>query len=254
MFKEFRLFPDPILFEQPNFRDIGGILSEDGRKIRSGVLYRSGDFHQLSGEDIHTMESLGIRMVIDFRSDREVKKHPTPAISTVLTREHIAIVDSARDDALTMLMTNDAVGLEQLLVRDYRRMINEHTEDFRRFFQLLADTDHLPLVYHCAAGKDRTGLATYLLLRALGVSEENARQDYLLSNEYLKTTADRIIREVREAGNPNSEILRPLMEVRAEYLDAALDELGKQHGHIDLFLDRVLRVDRQLLQDKYLIP
>ncbi len=242
-----------ILKNQPNFRDIGGIPTMDGEVVRAGLLYRSGDFSRLSEEDIRRIEEIGIRMIIDFRSDRELINYPTPPIASVRENKRIMIIDSARDTAERMLGENDAEGLETILIKDYRRMVRDHQDDFREFFRILASTDQLPLMYHCAAGKDRTGLATYLLLIALGVSREEARKDYMLSNTHLKPLADRVIREVMEAGNPNSEILRPLMEVRREYLDAALEEIEYHYHTVDLFLTEILDVNFIALKDKYLV-
>ncbi len=224
----------------------------EGKVVRTGLLFRSGDLSKLSEEDIRIIEEIGIRMTVDFRSDRELINYPTPRISTVEESKRITIIDSARDTAERMLSENDANGLETILVKDYRRMVRDHQDDFREFFQVLTSTDKLPLVYHCAAGKDRTGLATYLLLIALGVSEVDARKDYMLSNQFLKPVFEKIIRKVIEAGNPNGQIIRPLMEVRSEYLDAALEEIDNQFKTVDRFLTDVLQVDRIRLKDKYL--
>ncbi|MFC2102526.1 tyrosine-protein phosphatase [Bacteroidota bacterium] len=240
-----------ILKNQPNFREIGGIPTTDGRIVKPGLLYRSGDLSRLDEDDIRRIEEIGIRMVIDFRSDRELINYPTPQISTVEERKRITIVDSARDTAERMLKENDVAGLETILVKDYRRMVKDHQDDFREFFNILTTTDQLPLMYHCAAGKDRTGLASYLLLIALGVSHEEARKDYFLSNNYLKLVLEKIISKVREAGNPNAEIIRPLMEVRAEYLDAALEEIEVGFGGVNRFLYEVLNVNTARLKEKY---
>lgn len=244
--------PHSLLTKQPNFRDIGGIPASNGKVVKRGMLYRSGDLSRLTEEDIRRIEEIGIRMIIDFRSDRELLNYPTPPIATVREKKRIQIIDSARDTAERMLAENDASGLETILIKDYRRMANDHQDDFREFLRVLALTDQLPLMYHCAAGKDRTGLATYLLLIALGVSPEEARKDYMLSNFYLKPVADRVIHKVKEAGNPNSNILRPLMEVRDEYLDAALDEIENQFGTADCFLTEILKVNQIVLQTRYL--
>lgn len=242
----------PILIHQPNFRDIGGVLTTDGRRVKSGLLYRSGDLSRLSGEDLLRIGKIGIRMIIDFRADRELLLHPTPHLETVEEVKRFIIPDSARDRAEQMLKEGDSSGLEMILVQDYRRMVRDHLDEFRNFFSLLAVTNLLPLIYHCAAGKDRTGLATYLLLVALGVSEENALKDYLLSNTFLKPVAERYIREAKKSGHMHAEILRPLLEVREEYLEAALDEIKIQFKTMDKFLTDGLHVDRLSLRRKYL--
>jgi len=224
----------------------------DGRRVKPGLLYRSGDLSRLSEEDLGRLRRIGIRMIIDFRADRELLLHPTPRIETVEEVNRLMIPDSARDGAEQMLKEHDASGLEMILVQDYRRMIRDHHNEFTEFFSLLATTDLLPLMYHCAAGKDRTGLATFLLLVALGVSEENARKDYFLSNTFLKPVAERYIREAKKSGHRQAEMLRPLLEVREAYLEAALDEIKIQFKTIENFLTDGLHVDRLSLRRNYL--
>ena len=249
---EIRLFDQSILINHPNFRDVGGFKTADGKIVKSGVLYRSGSMSDLTRDEMDKLISLGIQMIIDFRSDSEVIQYPTPSIPSTQKIKRIPIVDSARGRAEQMMKAGDALGLSTLLVHDYRRMVKDHQDDLREFFRELATTKHLPLIYHCAAGKDRTGLSTYLLLLALGVSEKDARADYLKSNELLKPTADRIILEVQQAGNPNSEIIRPLMEVRESYLDAAIDEILHQYGSVDAFLVHGLKIEAGLLRERFL--
>jgi len=241
-----------ILANQPNFRDLGGIPTIDGRNVKPGLLYRSGEFSKLSDEDIINLEQMGIRMIIDFRSDQEVINYPTPEISTVRENKRITAVDSARLEAEKLMEEQDEDGLSTILIRDYKRLVNDHQDDFREFFRVLATTDLLPLVYHCAAGKDRTGLATYLLLIALGVSEEEARKDYMMSNIYFKSIADKIVHEVNAAGN-NGDIIWPILIVREEYLDAALGEMNEKYGGIRNYIDQLLEVDTKAIKRKYLI-
>jgi len=120
-----------LLKNQPNFRDLGGIPAADGRKIKPGILYRSGDLSNITPADIRKMEDLGIRMIIDFRSDREIIQYPTPLIRTVKETKRIIIPDSSRHLAEKMLKERDAVGLATLLVKDYQRVLNDHADDFR---------------------------------------------------------------------------------------------------------------------------
>lgn len=242
--------PHPLLEKQPNFRDIGGIPTSDGRFVKTGLLFRSGDLFRLSETDVGIMEEIGIRMIIDFRSDREVVKFPNPPIGTVQEKKRIVIIDSAREIAERMMEEEDAEGMGTILVTDYRRLARDHVADFREFFHVLAATDRLPLVYHCAAGKDRTGLATYLLLLALGVSEKDARNDYLLSNTMLKTVVEKVILKINGSGR-KGEIIRPLMEVREEYLDSALEEIRQRFGNMDEFLEHLAGEDLLQLKRKY---
>ncbi len=240
-----------ILENQPNFRSLEGIQTTNGRKFRKNMIYRSGSLNKLSQADMDKLEDIGLALVIDFRSDREVYSYPSMHIPSVKKTMRIVIPDEARDRAMEFLGNNDKEGIENVLIADYRRMILSDSGSFAEFFRILETTGDLPLVYHCAAGKDRTGLATVFLLTALGADIDTVKEDYFLSNDRLKSLADRFVRKVSEEGR-NGEIIRPMMEVRPEYLEAALDEIDNSFGGLHNYLAKVLKVDFGVLQDKYL--
>ncbi|MEI7491062.1 MAG: tyrosine-protein phosphatase [Bacteroidota bacterium] len=240
-----------FLESQPNFRSFEGIRALDGRMFRKNMLYRSGGLNKLSPADLLKLGDIGLAMVVDFRSDREVASYPSCFIPSVQKTYRIAIPDEARDRAMEFLDMNNAEGLEKVLISDYRRMIKNDTPRFAEFFRILEQANSLPLVFHCAAGKDRTGIASFLLLTALGFDPETVKQDYFLSNIRLSAFIERLIKKVTEDGK-NGQIIRPMMEVRPEYLQAALDEIALSFGGIDNYLSKVLAVDSELLKTKYL--
>jgi protein-tyrosine phosphatase len=240
-----------FLEKQPNFRSLGGIRTISGKRIRRNLIYRSGSLNNLSVADISKLQDIGLAMIIDFRSDREVTLYPSDVIPTVKQTVRIVIADEARDRAMEFLDRNDAKGLEEVLVTDYRRMIRNDSGCFSEFFRVLEQAVDLPLVYHCAAGKDRTGIATVLLLSALGVDMNTIMEDYFLSNQLLEPFVGKLIKKLSGEGK-NGEIIRPMMEVRPEYLRAALDEIDTLFGGMDNYLNNILKADTELLQAKYL--
>jgi protein-tyrosine phosphatase len=241
-----------ILATQLNFRDLGGIKTEDGRRIKPGRLFRSGDLFSLSEEDVCTLEQMKLATIIDLRAKREIDRRPDRTIAGVMEVIHIDIHDAARDKVEKFLENNDAGGLETVLIGDYIRMVDIHREDFKRFLHIVATTDNLPLVYHCAAGKDRTGMATVFLLTALGVGMQNIWDDYMATNQYSGPYTEKIIKKVTESGL-NGEILRPLLEVREEYLGAALTEIERKYDGLASFVTNILKADSVKLQEKYLV-
>ncbi|MEI6456345.1 MAG: tyrosine-protein phosphatase [bacterium] len=243
---------ESILTAQPNFRDLGSIPTTNGHSIRRGILFRSGDLSTLTEEDIRAVESVGLTSIIDFRAQREIDKRPDKVISTVREIVFLPIHDAAREIAERYFDANNAQGLETILVGDYRRLITDHVDEYRKFFKILSLTENLPLVFHCAAGKDRTGLASALLLFSLGVGWSEIWKDYLDSNHYTTPMMLKIIRKLKDKGK-NGAILRPILEVREAYLNAALDQIDKSFGSIDHFLQKVLRVDYELLRRRYLV-
>ena len=243
--------PGLILASLPNFRDLGGISGAGGRKVRPGMLYRSGDLSRITDEDLLTLEALDVRAIIDLRAQREIVKHPDRVPATVKNHVVLHIHDKARDHAERLFAENNGKALESVLTEDYVRMVRYHRNEFREFLRILAETDQLPLVFHCAAGKDRTGLATLFLLTALGVSAEDIRSDYLATNHYVAEVAEKIIRKVNETGQ-NGEILRPLLLVREAYLDAALETLDREFSGPVNYVNNILKADTEKLRERFL--
>lgn len=240
-----------FLENQPNFRSLEGIPAINGKKFRKNMVYRSGGLNKLSEKDVRKLEEIGLSLVIDFRSDREIVENPSVKIPTVKETLRVIIPDVARDHAMECFGRNDAQALEHILTKDYQHMIRHESDKFAVFFRVLESTADLPLVFHCAAGKDRTGLAAVLFLTALGVDYETVKADYFTSNIRLKKFADRLVKKMSEDGKPG-EIIRPMMEVRTAYLESAMDEIRNSFGGLENYLEEVLQVDSELLKEKYL--
>ena len=240
-----------ILKSQPNFRDFGGIITSNGKKIIPGLIFRSGDLHSLSEEDIAKLEEIQLASIIDFRSEREREWRPDKIIRTVRSICYITIPDAVRDLATEYLEQKNIAGLESLLISEYRKMVNAHHEKYAEFLKILATTDDLPLVFHCAAGKDRTGLAAIFLLTALGVNKNIILDDYYATNRYNEGYTEKMIGKIKEMGL-NGDLMRPMLEVRPEYLDAAMDEIDTQFGGIERYVRDTLKADVERLQLRFL--
>ncbi len=243
----------PLLEGQRNFRDLGGLPTDNGCVIRPGMIYRSGDLSAITDTDISVLENIGLTMVIDFRSEREKSKRPNREIRSVREIHNIAINDSARDIAMEYISRNDAAGLETVLQNDYRRIIRENQNEYRLFLNELAFSPHLPVVFHCVAGKDRTGLAAVFLLTALGVQFDSIFADYIASVNYNAALTTKLINKINAKGH-NGEIIRPLLEVKKEYLDAALAEIRENHGDLYDFVVNTLKADVARLRERFLEP
>jgi protein-tyrosine phosphatase len=243
----------PILEGQHNFRDLGGLPADNGFATRHGMIYRSGDLSSITDTDIAVLENIGLTMVIDFRSERERIHRPDRVIPSVREIRHIAINDSSREKAMESIARNDAASLEKVLISDYRRIIRENQGEYREFLSELAFSPHLPLVFHCVAGKDRTGLASVFLLTALGVQFDSVFDDYIASRIYNAALTAKLINKINEKGH-NGEIIRPLLEVKKEYLDAALAEIRENHGDLRDFVVNNLQADVARLRERFLEP
>ena len=183
----------PVLSGQHNFRDLGGIPAKDGRRLKPGMIYRSGDLHSISDEDIKTLTQLGPAMIIDFRSPREIEKRPNQVIPTVKEIKYLPIYDAPRDLAAKYVEEGNEEGLKQLLILEYERIILHYVTEYKQFLFEVAHNSNIPLVFQCSAGKDRTGLATIFLLSALGVGMDEIVGDYFRTNIFAQAHAREII-------------------------------------------------------------
>ena len=169
-----------------NFRDLGGYRTADGRMVKWGLLYRSGQMHDLTPADYVTLQKLGIRTVCDFRDTRERATEPTlwPAGQA----PKVLSDDYALDMSAMMLPGDPATWTHDQVVgamaATYPKLLAQFRGQYRHMFAELLAGD-VPLAFHCTAGKDRTGVAAALLLTALGVPRATIVEDYLLSNQHM---------------------------------------------------------------------
>ena len=224
-----------------NFRDLGGYATRDGHALRWGVLYRSDGLADLSDEDLAYLERLSLRRVVDFRSESEREREPDrlPAGPTVVWQP---IAGQGLDPrALKDRLLAGEVSAEQaaaFLIEGNRAFVNDFRGVYARFLHDLADPANLPTLFHCTAGKDRTGFAAALVLLALDVPRETAMRDYLLTNTYTQAKTHRTLQVIRFASlfRANPDDLQPLFEARESYLAAAYAAIDEQPGGAEAYL------------------
>jgi len=238
---------------QTHFRDLGGLPTLHGRRVKHGVLFRSGELSRLSDSDSQALEELGIRTVFDLRAESEQQQAPDRLPAAIRLRT-IPILQGSFDptEILQQLKNGNAAALDELMPAIYRALVVDFTPQFRQFFQELASAPD-GILFHCTAGKDRTGLAAALLLIALQVPAELIEQDYLASNASLATLNERIATRFAPYGITLSQ-LEPLLTVRAGYLQAAFAEIETRWGSLGRYLDEGLGIDRAALQERFLHP
>ena len=252
----------------PNARDLGGIRTADGREVLPGKLIRSGELSRLAASDIRKLSDAGLKTVVDFRTDYERSEKPDAAIPEVrfiscpileqmtgITREQTgneippyyrAAIQAGKDAA------NRMAGLYLPLVEgDYS------LTHYAQFLQIVLNHNDGALLYHCTAGKDRVGVATMLILSALGVSRETIMEDYLLTNGYLADEVNETFRAAkRYSDDPNLEFAVRAFEAASErYLRNAWDSIDRRFGSTEAFLTQSLgfgAYETKLLREKYL--
>lgn len=235
----------------PNFRDLGGYEAADGGKVKWQHLYRSGSLMNLTDDDLDLLSGLGLRLVCDFRRDEERNESPSRLPEAAPPSVLHLPMGPQRDAAplYARLQAPDAKpeDIFDAMVGIYRGFIIDHTPEYRVFMEHIVHGGHVPLLFHCAAGKDRTGYAAAIILMTLGVSEEQVFHDYELTNE--TRLIGNFVERFPDLESP--ELFHTMLAAHPEYLHAAFDEAKKQFGTFDKYLEEGLgltRQDREKLQ------
>jgi protein-tyrosine phosphatase len=231
-----------------NVRDLGGTVTEAGRKIIPGRILRSDALCKLTAEDVSVLAGLGLHTAIDFRSAGEVASAgadllPPGAAAVALPvnagnlDEYIAVMTSG-DLTRQRELLGDGKGV-QFMIGINRSFVSDpgHRAQFGRALHLIADQGRQPARDHCTAGKDRTGWMTAIVLTALGVARTEITADYLASNDYVWAAYRAPIQALAGAGQlAEPDLVTPLLRQDPAYLDAAFAEVDAQYGSFGAFL------------------
>lgn len=235
-----------------NFRDLGGLANAEGQRVRPGMLFRTGSPPYATQADVCAFTALGVRLICDFRSDGERANDP----ADLLEASGIAYLLPNRgrevgDPLKALLMaTVDRPTTEALLHDVYRAIPFDQAPSFRALFAQLVD-GMFPVAWHCAWGKDRTGVFTALLLHILGIPREAIAADFERSNAAIEIITAGFMAQPRlePVWSAPFEYWSPLMESRSEWLDTMFAQLALEQGSIDGYLEVMLGVGQREQQE-----
>lgn len=256
---------EPTLTGVRNFRDVGGLPAAGGRRVRHGVLFRSGHLAHASEEDVHFLSGLGLHTVFDFRNSADQALEGPDVELPGVRNLHMPLTDPAegaefwamiRDGELDQL--RDALSDGQAahrMVRSYRGIVKGRTAEHSRLLHALAE-DSVPALMHCAAGKDRAGLSIAVTLLALGVEREAIEADYLQSNSPHRRYKVQRSPQSKAGLSPEvMELISPLFDASPHYLAAAFETIEELWGGVESYLSEGLKLSsetRRRLQDRML--
>lgn len=232
-----------------NLRDLGGRALPDGRTLPKHRLYRSGHFSNVPGPAI---SAWGVRTAIDLREPPEIDAMPSawPGEVRVLAPARDEVVGYDNREMLTWRQDMTLEDARRHRARLYARKPMEFRGGTRAVFLCMGNVSAYPIVFHCMAGKDRTGFLSAVILKWLGVDHESIMADYLRSAEAVgRFTAEQVQKLVRVYGieDQNPDVFRAMTEVHPDYLNAALDAIDQRHGGIEGYLrEAVGLTDAQL--------
>ncbi|MCR4741931.1 MAG: tyrosine-protein phosphatase [Treponema sp.] len=242
----------PRLARRRNFRDLGGIKSSDGRKIKHFMLIRGTTLRKLSPVVIELFKKMyKLHTIVDLRTKKEAEEKPS-VIPSDVSYFHLPILDEAlvgishEKRVHSLLSLSMMPEMEELYVNMVRGKALDNTVEVLKFI-LTLPLESFSVIFHCSAGKDRTGLIAALLLSFLGVDRRDIIQDYLLTNLITKRKAKLIYFGVLISKH-NHKIAKKLEHyyiAKQEYIEYALKDLEKQFGSLDNFFNERLKFSAQ---------
>ncbi len=239
-----------------NFRDLRDIKAADGKQVRGGCLFRSGELFKASERDISRLqEEFSLRHIIDFRSPDEAQERPNRAICGA--KMHLLPALPPMIQPKDRMKDGPPPDADKIFPRIYRQLAETDAAQaaYRRFFDIVLAAEGAPLLWHCRQGKDRTGIAAILLLSALGVSHEDCIAEYRLTNEFMQPVYDAYCE--KESVPWKREMMRIISFVYEDWLAEYFRCLDENYGGMARYLRDVLNLnDTKLekLKSFYLIP
>lgn len=242
-----------------NIRDLGGYAAQDGRQVRWGLIFRAGSLVGLTEADWAYLCQGGLRTICDLRTTRERAREPfawaDAAGLSYWARDHEASFAELSERIRTGYP--DGEEARTGMKAGYRELPYEQAPAYRQLFGHLR-AGEVPLLFNCAAGKDRTGVAAALVLTALGVPRATVVEDYLLTEQVLRAQmTDKISRPGGHLARQAPEVIAAIGAADSAYIESALDGLAERHGSVLGYLEEVLEIsaaDVELIRDRLLEP
>ena len=260
-----------------NARDLHGLKNREGKTIKKNSLFRSDALFKISSEDMRRLkEENNLKEIIDFRGEDEINEHTVdPSVDGVkhiylplnngirnqVTREHKEHSDNKEVEGIINFFyyLDEKADITYATEKLYRQFVSNEigVKNLSNFLNEVLSCDGL-LIYHCTDGKDRTGVATYLLLKILDFDDETIFYDYLLTNENVVEKRKRRRELFLRCGIDNEIILNSsdiIAGVRENWLKAAVDEINNRYQGVDSYIENILgfsKEKREYMQEKYL--
>ena len=224
-----------------NFRDVA-----IGSKMKKKILFRCAKLSTLTDGDIKKLEELNPHAIIDFRDLKEIQKAPDN-LSKSLLEKSISLPISASTLNRMVIQKNidgdNELTYEKVMEESYKKYINNHKHVWKEFIKILLDSNNHPVIFHCSAGKDRTGIASFLIQKLLDNSMDLIFENYLMSNKLLTSiaaTAEQTTSSKKDDNQVSQIMLNTLGKVKKTYLLSAIDEIQNKFISVEKYITEEL--------------
>ena len=256
---------------QGNTRDLGGMPAADGRRIQPHRLIRGGALHELKDSDIKILlDQYDLKRIFDFRADfeREASPDPLEKMPGVTAYASAPFESAAVGITRNTNLLRDFDMIQEMMEKPFERVRDlyaitfaskEGIASYRKFLHVLLEADEGATLWHCTEGKDRAGAASYLVEAALGVPDTYRRADYIATNLFVRSQADKWVDAMARYGiaRKAAEELDALFYAFPAYLDNGLHKVDEEFGSLDAYLAEALDFGPEkqaALREKYLEP
>ncbi|OCA70446.1 protein tyrosine phosphatase [Chryseobacterium artocarpi] len=232
-----------------NFRAVGNIKNSEGRSLKEGMFYRSAHLHKLKKKSFNDLEKLGIKEIIDLRNSKEILDKPDNLPNGITYKKYSAFEDEgdqlSQARKLVLKGKVNASDADKRMIDFYREYVTENPEMIKTIINEILESKE-PILYHCTAGKDRTGIITALILTILKFDKETIYNEFLLSNNFRKGLVEKRMSLAHNLHflypKMDLQVLEKLSWVEKRYLDAAFGEINKKYGSTDAYIQQVLGI------------
>lgn len=229
-----------------NFRDMGGLTTNDGRTVKKGVLFRSGELGQATKNDIKMLEELQLKVIFDYRDDSEAKVNASPPLESV---KNIRIPARMKDSIIPTvnveeLLKSDLFLQPNILGKFYSEMAFRNPA-----YQQLLKTicaQEVPLLHHCSAGKDRTGVGSALVYLLLDVPEQQIIKDYLRTNDEMNFNPPKWFIVMKEKMKEREEVFKAFSGVKESYMQELFSATQSRYPDYDTFFENEYGITKEM--------
>lgn len=259
-----------------NFRDLGGYIGDNGLIVKRCMIFRSDALINLTNNDRLAIKNLNIKTIVDLRQPHEVEVNPNVFLEGVATVNLSPVAPLA--ELSTGSATNDKEKLKELIAAEkdddtwsrisqdgeamakqmVRMAFDPYSQSiFKQIFELILNENHVPLLFHCKGGKDRTGIMSVFFLMSLGVSKDQMINDYMVTKENMRhRNAARIKQYEKFTDNQRVlQFLSTIMDTKESYILSVFDEIDAKYRVYDDYLEHEIGLTKdqlKLLKSKYL--